>query len=67
VEEVRAIVATSRRLLDQRLDRAQRAPSGCADIAGARRPGHAPIPPMADLGSWRTRLTGTGGGHPDHE
>ncbi len=35
VEEIRAIVATSRRLLYQRLEGAHRAPSGCADIAGA--------------------------------
>ena len=35
VEEIRAIVATSRRLLSQRLEGAQRAPSGCADIGGA--------------------------------
>jgi RNA polymerase sigma factor (sigma-70 family) len=35
VEEIRAIVARSRRLLYQRLGGAQRAPSGCADIGGA--------------------------------
>jgi DNA-directed RNA polymerase sigma subunit (sigma70/sigma32) len=34
-EEIREIVATSRRLLSQRLGGAQRAPSGCADIGGA--------------------------------
>ncbi len=34
-EEIRTIVATSRRLLSQRLEGAQRAPSFCADIAGA--------------------------------
>jgi len=51
VEEIRAIVATSRRLLSQRLEGAQRAPSGCADIGGVGHPVTFPYLPWRTQGS----------------
>jgi RNA polymerase sigma factor (sigma-70 family) len=68
VEEIRDIVATPRRLFPQRVDRAQRAPSGCTDIGGAGRWATFQSLPRRTKEVRRFGLTGlVEGGSPDHE